>query len=84
MIQAGSRALQYAHRQRYRSAKSLQGLNSIVSAISEMRNKDSDAHGVGSKRIPIRDYHARLFVNSAMTLADFILAVENNANTAHG
>lgn len=62
----------------------LSGLNSIVSAISEMRNKDSDAHGVGSKRIPIRDYHARLFVNSAMTLADFILAVENNANTAHG
>lgn len=62
----------------------LSGLNSIVSAISEMRNKDSDAHGVGSKRIPIRGYHARLFVNSAMTLADFILAVENNANTAHG
>lgn len=53
-------------------------------SFSEMRNKDSDAHGVGSKRIPIRDYHARLFVNSAMTLADFILAVENNANTAHG
>ena len=62
----------------------LSGLNSIVSAISEMCNKDSDAHGVGSKRIPIRDYHARLFVNSAMTLADVILAVENNANTAHG
>lgn len=61
----------------------LSGLNSIVSAISEMRNKDSDAHGVGAKRIPIRDYHARLFVNSAMTLADFILAVENNANAKH-
>lgn len=53
----------------------LSGLNSIVSAIAEMRNKDSDAHGVGAKRISIEEYHARLFVNSAMTMADFILSV---------
>ena len=58
----------------------LSGLNSIVSAISEMRNKDSDAHGAGVKRIAIKEYHARLFVNSAMTVADFILSVEQNAN----
>ena len=55
--------------------------------LAEMRNKGSDAHGVGGKRISINDYHARLFVNSAMTMADFILAVsertvqnENNNN----
>ena len=57
----------------------LSGLEKILSAISEMRNKDSDAHGVGSKRINIAEYHARLFVNSAMTMAEFILSVgENN------
>lgn len=61
----------------------LSGLNSIVSAISEMRNKDSDAHGVGASRISIEEHHARLFVNSAMTMADFILSVEKKVNAAH-
>ena len=54
----------------------LSGLNSIVSAIAEMRNKDSDAHGVGANRIRIDEHHARLFVNSAMTMADFIISVQ--------
>lgn len=54
----------------------LSGLNSIVSAIAEMRNKDSDAHGVGANRISIDEHHARLFVNSAMAMADFILSVQ--------
>lgn len=57
----------------------LSGLEKIVSAISEMRNKDSDAHGVGANRITIEDYHARLFVNSAVTMADFILSVHDKA-----
>lgn len=56
----------------------LSGLNSIVSAIAEMRNKDSDAHGVGASRISIEEHHARLFVNSAMAMADFILSVQQN------
>ncbi len=59
----------------------LSGLNSIVSAIAEMRNKDSDAHGVGAKRITIYEYHARLFVNASNTIADFILSVESRANS---
>lgn len=59
----------------------LSGLNSIVSAIAEMRNKDSDAHGVGANRISIDEHHARLFVNSAMTVADFILSVETKVNS---
>ena len=46
-----------------------------LDAIAEMRNKNSDAHGVGQKRINISEHHARLYVNSAMTLADFILSV---------
>jgi hypothetical protein len=60
----------------------LSGLEKIVSSISEMRNKNSDAHGVGATRITIDEHHARLFVNTAMTMADFILSVENKANTA--
>ena len=39
----------------------LSGLEKIVSALSEMRNKDSDAHGVGANRIAIDEHHARLF-----------------------
>lgn len=57
----------------------LSGLEKILTAIKEMRNKDSDAHGVGAKRIQIADYHARLFVNSSMTMSDFILSVSENA-----
>ena len=62
----------------------LSGLEKIVSAISEMRNKDSDAHGVGAQRVEIADHHARLFVNSALTMADFILSVEKEGFTAAG
>ncbi len=58
----------------------LSGLNNVVSSIGEMRNIASDSHGYGSQRKNIKDYHARLYVNSAMTLADFVLSVaENNS-----
>lgn len=60
----------------------LSGLEKIISAISEMRNKDSDAHGVGAARINIDEHHARLFVNAAMSMADFILSVEKKANSS--
>lgn len=53
----------------------LSGLEKIVTAITEMRNRGSDSHGVGSKRLVVADHHARLFVNSATTMADFILSV---------
>ena len=58
------------------------GLEKIVRSIGEMRNKQSDAHGAGAKRIAIDDYHARLVANSAITVADFILSVANNANNS--
>lgn len=58
----------------------LSGLEKILSAIAEMRNKGSDAHGVGEKRIKIADHHARLFVNSAIIMADFILSVSEKAS----
>lgn len=61
-----------------RIKKLLGGLSTIIISIAEMRNKDSDAHGVGSNRIQIRDYHARLFVNASVSVAEFILSVEEN------
>jgi len=57
----------------------LSGLEKILTAIAEMRNGSSDAHGVGSRRIKIKSYHARLFVNAAQTMADFILSVSEAA-----
>ncbi|MCQ2148513.1 MAG: abortive infection family protein, partial [Bacteroidales bacterium] len=56
----------------------LSGLERILTGITEMRNEASDAHGVGRRRIRIQDYHARLLVNSAMTMSEFILAVSKH------
>jgi hypothetical protein len=61
----------------------LSGLEKIVSSIAEMRNKGSDSHGVGAKRVKISEHHARLFVNSATVMAEFILAVEKKARQSH-
>jgi len=47
----------------------LSGLTSIVQGLSAMRNKMSDSHGTTYK--PAR-HHAKLAVNCAMTLADFL------------
>lgn len=47
----------------------LSGLASIVLGLATMRNKMSDAHGVPYK--PSR-HHAKLAVNAAKTLADFL------------
>lgn len=57
----------------------LSGLEKIVSSIAEMRNANSDAHGVGNRRLNIAEHHARLLVNSAMTMAEFVLSIGNNA-----
>lgn len=47
----------------------LAGLSNIINGLAAMRNKMSDAHGVAYK--PSR-HHAKLAVNSAKTLADFL------------
>lgn len=53
----------------------LSGLEKILKAISEMRNAQSDAHGVGRKRLRLKEHHARLFVNASLIMAEFILSV---------
>jgi hypothetical protein len=56
----------------------LGGLHKIVSAISSMRNINSDAHGVGVSRISISEREALLTANSARILAEYLLGVFEN------
>mgnify|MGYP001041782982 CR=1 FL=1 len=58
--------------------KLLSGLSTIISSVAELRNIAGDAHGVGSKRFFIKEHHARLVLNSAVTISEFILSVMNN------
>lgn len=53
----------------------LGGLHKMVSAISGMRNIGSDAHGVGTSRINIKEREARLIAQSSMLLAEYWLSV---------
>lgn len=59
----------------------LSGFEKILTAIAQMRNKNSDSHGVGSKRFNIEAHHARLFLNSAIAMSDFVLAVAEKSKT---
>src|SRR5207237_10541410 len=47
----------------------LSGLTSIVSGIATMRNKMGDAH---AQTYRPRKHHAKLAINAAKTLADFL------------
>ena len=49
----------------------LSGLSSIVNGLAALRNRASDAHAT---RYRTREHHARVAVNAAMTLTDFLLA----------
>ena len=55
----------------------LGGMHKMVSAISSMRNINSDAHGAGSRRIEIKEREALLASQSAMMLAEYWLSVYN-------
>lgn len=58
----------------------LGGLHKLISAISNMRNINSDAHCVGSGRIDIRKREALLAAHSSMTIAEYILSVYEQRN----
>lgn len=55
----------------------LSGLEKIVQSIAEMRNANSDAHGVGSRRITVRECEARLVMNSAITFCEYIISIHD-------
>lgn len=59
----------------------LSGLEKILTAITELRNQNSDSHGAGARRFQIPDYYARLFVNSSVAMAEFILSVSEKARS---
>lgn len=61
----------------------LSGLDKIINAISSMRNSNSDAHGVGQKRINIKEREAILIKNASITFSEYVLSIylsktENN------
>lgn len=58
----------------------LGGLHKLISAISNMRNINSDAHGAGSGRINIRKREALLAAHSSMMIAEYILSVYEKRN----
>ena len=53
----------------------LSGLETIVQSIAEMRNANSDAHGVGKRRISIREHEARLIMNSSIVFCEYMISV---------
>ena len=55
----------------------LGGLHKLVSAVSSMRNMNSDAHGAGSSRINIKKREALLVAHSSMMLAEYWLSVHD-------
>ena len=58
--------------------KVISGLYSIVDGISALRTHGSSAHGQGRKMYKPEPRHARLAVNSAHSLALFILETWNH------
>lgn len=53
----------------------INGINKIVDAIGSMRNMNSDAHGVGQRRIDIREREARLIASSAIMISEYMLSI---------
>ena len=51
----------------------LGGMVSIVTGLASLRNMYGDAHGKSSRRIKPKARHARLAVNAAMTMAEFLI-----------
>jgi len=58
----------------------LSGLEKIVQSVAEMRNMNSDAHGVGRNRIIIKEREARLVMNSTVTFCEYILSIYADRN----
>lgn len=52
------------------------GLERIVESIGDMRNSNSDAHGVGSGRIPVKEREARLAMNASITFCEYFLSLD--------
>lgn len=58
-----------------RVADLISGLNKIVDAIASLRNINSDAHGVGTRRINIGKREANLITNSTIIFCEYVYDV---------
>ena len=56
------------------------GLWKIIESVASFRNIGSDSHGVGRNRLTIREHHAMVYLNAAITVATFIVSIADNAN----
>ena len=61
-----------------RIKKLTSGLYSIVSAIGEIRNHNSDSHGIGKERIGILEHHVRLVLNSSIIMSEYMISIIEN------
>lgn len=55
----------------------LGGLEKIIINIANLRNQNSDAHGVGKKRIRIKKNEVNLVINATITYCDYIISILN-------
>lgn len=53
-------------------------LNYVKNIDYDMRNVNSDSHGVGSKRIIIKEREAKLAMNSTIVFCEYILSIGND------
>lgn len=51
------------------------GAGKIVASIAALRNIGGDAHGLGSKRFKIESHYAKLCLNAATVVAEFVLDI---------
>lgn len=59
----------------------LKGIESIIRAISDMRNLSGDAHGKGSDRIIINKREAELVINSTITICLYLINIFEDQQT---
>lgn len=61
----------------------ISGLKTVVLAIAEIRNKMSDSHGVGSKRVELTREYAQFALNASISISEFILSFKEEKCEAH-
>ena len=57
------------------------GLESVINAITELRNKASDSHAFQNKNYDLREYHIKLMINASVSISEFLIELMNDANS---
>lgn len=56
------------------------GLENIINAITELRNKASDSHAFQNKKYDLKEYHIRIMINASVSVAEFMIELMENDN----